>query len=136
MKKLTISGLATIFAVCGCATASSDEASMSERAAKRLAQFELTGESRNCLSTTQIRSITPLDDKHFLISGTGGRYYLNEVSGRCYGASRSANRIQYTTSTGQLCRNQIISVVGNTSGIFGGSCGLSDFQELRRKSEQ
>ncbi len=105
---------------------------MSDRAAERLAQFEATGETEDCLSTTRIQSITPLDDRHFLVRVGTNDYYLNKVSSRCGGASRAGNRLQYTISGGQLCRNEIISVVDNSSGFTVGSCGLNSFEKLER----
>ena len=36
------------------------------------------------------------------------------------------------TTTGQLCRGDIVSVFDATSGIEYGSCGLGDFVEYRK----
>ncbi len=125
---------AALIAVTGaaCATASSDNET-SEEVAARLAEFEPTGETETCLNTTRIRSIDALDDRRFLVRVGVNDYYLNEISGRCSGAARAGNRLQYTISTGQLCRNEIIQVVDNTTGFTVGSCGLGSFQELAKK---
>ncbi len=122
-------------ALAGCASTQSTDDKLSERAAKRLAEFERTGEVRSCLNITRINSITPLDDYHFLVRVGVNEYYLNEVS-RCSGAGNIGNRIQYEISTSQLCRNQIVTVVDNTSGIIAGSCGLGGFERLIEKTEQ
>lgn len=116
----------------GCATAAAGDGAMSERAAERLAQFEATGETETCLRTTRIQSITALDEKHLLVRVSGNNYYLNKVSGKCNGAQWAGNRLQYTITTGQLCRNEIITVVDNTTGITAGSCGLNSFEKLER----
>ncbi len=126
--KLALSALITIAAV-GCASAK-PAGEMSEKVAAKLAGFEATGEKISCLNTTQIRSIDALDDWRFLVRASGGGYYMNETSGRCSGASRSGNRLQYTISTSQLCRNQIITVVDNSTGFTVGSCGLGSFEKL------
>lgn len=118
----------------GCATAR-EAPEMSEKVSQRLAEFEATGEVRSCLGVTQIRQIDALDDWRFLVRA-GGTYYLNEVSGRCNGADRSSNRLQYTIPTGQLCRNEIITVVDNLNGFTVGSCGLGSFQELAEKPSE
>ena len=115
-----------------CATASSDT-EMSAEVAARLAEFEPTGRTETCINTTRIRSIDALDDRRLLVRVGVNDYYLNEVSGRCSGAAWAGNRLQYTTSTGQLCRNEIIQVVDNTTGFMAGSCGLGSFQELAEK---
>lgn len=130
-KKLFLAALIAL-PIGACATAgASDE--ISEKVAAKLAEFEPTGETTTCLNTTRIRSIDALDDKRLLVRTNSNGYYLNEISGRCSGAARAGNRIQYTISTGQLCRNEIIQVVDNTSGFTVGSCGLGSFQELVKK---
>ena len=108
---------------------------MSDEAAQKLERFEQTGETRSCLGLRRISQITPLDDHLFLVRVGANEYYLNEVNGRCSGASRSFNRLQYKTSIGQLCRNEIIRVVDNSSGISVGSCGLGSFERLQEKTE-
>ncbi len=131
MKNKLIFAAMTAAAAFGCATASTVE--MSDKAAERLAAFEPTGKTRSCMSLTAIRSIDALDESRFLVEAAGGDYYLNTISGRCSGADRAGNRLQYTVTTGQLCRNEIITVVDNMSGFTVGSCGLGDFEELQEK---
>ena len=121
--------LAAVSSLAGASALAGD--SMSEKAAERLAGFEQTGEVTNCLSSARIRSMKAIDDSHFLVR-VGGQYYLNTVSHRCHGASRAGNRIQYTNSTGSLCRNEIIRVVDNSTGMTVGSCGLGGFEKLKR----
>lgn len=123
-------------ALAACATAGADNYEMSERAAERLADFEATGEKTSCLSLTSVNSITALDDHHFLVRTSGNDYYLNKASGRCNGAGRPGNRIQYTIHGNQLCRNQIITIVENTNGFTMGSCGLNSFEKLEKKETQ
>ncbi|MGY6533120.1 hypothetical protein [Glycocaulis sp.] len=104
----------------------------SERAAERLAQYQETGETRSCVSLSRVSSIVPLDDNHFLFEMRGGDVYLNRVSGGCNQASSSFTRIEYRVSGSQLCRNDIINVVDNSSGLWSGSCGLREFIGLER----
>ncbi|MAW78603.1 MAG: hypothetical protein CMI63_00045 [Parvularcula sp.] len=135
MKKTAIA--AALIAMSGAACATTDgNSEASEEVAARLAEFEPTGETTACVNLTRIRSIDPLDDYRFLVRTGVNDYYLNEVSGRCNGAARAGNRLQYTTSTGQLCRNEIIEVVDNLAGFTVGSCGLGTFQELAKKPEE
>ena len=126
-RNLLIAAVAML-AVSGCATASTPE--ISEKAAAELAKYQLTGEKKSCLMVTQIRTIDPLDDSHFLVESAGGKKYLNVVSGRCSNASRPGYFLQYDVSGSSLCRNEIISVIDNSGGMLAGSCGLGDFEEL------
>jgi len=100
-----------------------------------LAQYERTGETVTCLSVRRINQIRPLDDTRMLARVGAGQYYLNEVTRGCERARRTSTRLQYTTPTGRLCRNEIVQVIDNVSGIFVGSCSLGDFERLEKKPE-
>jgi hypothetical protein len=105
---------------------------MSEKVAAKLAGFESTGKTTSCLSITHIRTMDALDDWRFLIRASGGDFYLNETGSRCSGAARAGNYVQYKMSGNQLCRNQIITIVDQTSGMTVGSCGLGSFEKLEK----
>lgn len=120
-------------ALAGCATGSSEEARAA--VAAELAKYEKTGETDNCLPLRNIDSIKAIDDYNFLIEMRNGNYYLNELSSRCSNASDSFNRLQYRTTIASLCRNEIVSVVDNSTGFTVGSCGLSEFQEVTKSTE-
>lgn len=120
--------------IAGCASV--DRAEISPEAEERLADFERTGEMRTCLNLRAIDQIDPLDERHFLVRVGLNDYYLNEISGRCSGAGRFNNRIQYTTSISQLCRNEIITIVDNSTGFTMGSCGLGSFERLVEKPDE
>jgi hypothetical protein len=122
---------AAIAASAGCATAPKDE--LSPEAAAELAKFERTGEMQSCVSIANLNQIKPLSDKLFLVRVGVNDYYLNEVSGRCSGASSSFSHLQYTTSLTQLCRNEIIHVVDTSTGMHLGACGLGSFEKLKQK---
>lgn len=107
----------------------------SERAAERLAQYQETGETRSCVSLSRVSSIIPLDDSHFLVDFRGGGMYLNRVRGRCNQAASAFTRIEYRVTASQLCRNDIINVVDNSSGMWAGSCSLGDFIGLEPLDE-
>ena len=134
MKPIFLIAATAMLASLGCATAADETEALTAKAAERLAEFDSTGETVSCLNVTQIRSIDAIDDSHFLVRATGGDYYLNKVSGRCNSASRAGYRLQYTVSGGQLCRNQIITVVDNSGGFTAGSCGLGSFERLSKKT--
>ncbi len=124
-----------VAAFAGAACASSGSYEMSESASARLAEFEQTGDYLTCLGLRQVNQIKALDDYNFLVRVGSNHYYLNRVSGRCIGADSTFNRLQYTTSNNRLCRNEIISVVDNTTGFTNGSCSLGDFERLEKKPD-
>ena len=132
-RSLMLFVAAATLAAVGCATAKPSDPQMTEKAAAKLAKFDVTGETKRCIGSNLIRSIDALDDWHFLVTTTSGDYYLNKVSGRCSGAGSLSNRLQYSTTTGQLCRNEFIEVVENSSGFSLGSCSLGDFEALEKK---
>lgn len=110
--------------------AAAQSQSAEERADARLSQFTQTGETRSCLSTTRIRSITPLDDSRWLVTTRGGETYLNEVSRGCFGASSPFSYIEYRVPGGQLCRGEIVRVVDQSAHMTRGACGLGEYQRL------
>lgn len=126
--------MAVIFGAAGCATVEAEETSAEVEA--KLAEFERTGDMRSCLNLRSIDQIKPLNENLFLVRVGVNDYYLNEVSGRCSGADSSFNRLQYTTSLNQLCRNEIIRVVDNSTGFTIGSCGLGSFERLEKKPKE
>ncbi|MGY6660934.1 MAG: DUF6491 family protein [Glycocaulis sp.] len=130
-----VTGIAAAAAALGMASAVSAQ-DMSEAAAERLAQFERTGETRTCINITQLRSIQPLDDRHFLIEMRNRDTYLNVVSGRCSHAATSNTYLQYSTTGTQLCRGEIVHVIDNGGqGMLSGSCGLGEFERLTPAGE-
>ncbi len=100
---------------------------------KILDQYKRTGERKSCLPLRSISQIKALDDRHFLVTTSSNRKYINVVSKGCNGAARAFNRLQYSTTSAQLCRNEIISVVDNLTGFSLGSCGVGIFFELKER---
>lgn len=125
--------LGALIAFAGCASGPREE-EVNKSAAKTLAKYERTGEKTTCLSITQISQIRPVTESTFLVKVRAGDYYVNDISGRCNGATRRATRIEYTTSLNQLCSNEIIRIVDNTTGFQVGGCGLGSFEKLKEKS--
>jgi len=124
--------LGAVLAFAGCASAPQEE-EVNKSAAKTLAKYERTGEKTTCLSITQISQIRPVTESTFLVRVRAGDYYVNDVSGRCNGATQSFTRIEYTTSLNQLCSNEIIRIVDNTNGFQVGGCSLGSYEKLQKK---
>lgn len=127
-------GVSVLFAamLAGSALYGAAAAKMPAAVADQLAEFDRTGETETCLPMRRISQIKALSDDVFLVRTGVNGYYLNEVKGRCNGATRPSNRIQYSTSLSQLCKLQIITIVENTNGFTVGSCSLGDFERLEK----
>ncbi|MGP1275141.1 MAG: DUF6491 family protein [Caulobacterales bacterium] len=129
--RMLSTGLMASLALGATAFAASAQEEMSEAAAERLAGYERTGETRTCIGLTRVRSIQPLDDRHFLVEMRNGDMFLNVVNGRCTSAASSHTYLQYSVPGSQLCRNEIVNVIDSGgSGHLAGSCGLGSFESL------
>lgn len=119
-------------AASGCATDGSTarDAARAAEADAVLANYRLTGETRACLPLRSIDEIEPLDDTRWLITTRSGEAYLNEVSRGCNGAAREFTYLQYSTSIGSLCSNEIVQVIDRGSNMSQGACGLGQHQAL------
>jgi len=120
-----LAGLAG-FTVSGIATAIAHNDG--DRAEEKLAGYEKTGDSVNCLRLSMVRDSAPLNDYQILFEVRGGAMFLNDLNGRCTGLERE-RRFSYTTPQAQICEGDIISVTDNF-GTFRGSCSLGEFQAL------
>lgn len=115
-------------------TSAADEKEMT-KAEKRLAQIEKkyqpTGQTRACVPLRSLRESRVIDDQTIFFKGPGKRAYINRLPRRC---SRLAfeNRFSYTTTIGQLCKSEIITVLDNMGSAWG-SCGLGQFEEWEKK---
>lgn len=104
----------------------------SDKARTRLANFDYTAQTRLCLSTHMIRGIDVLDDWTLLVEMPGKNYYVNHLVRRCPGLGVE-ERFSYTLrGLNQLCNTDIITVLHADLGP-GASCGLSKFEELKKK---
>jgi hypothetical protein len=126
--------LVCVLAAAGCASTPGER--VNEAAAAKLAEFDRTGDVQSCLNTRNIDSITAVDERTLLVRVGVNTYYVNDLSGRCSGATGISNRFEYKTSTGQLCRNDILKVVDNSNGFLVGSCGVGSFEKLAPKAAE
>ncbi len=129
LKKLILAGAAW---AAGCASSNAER--INESAAAKLAEFDRTGETVSCITTMRIDSIQAVDEKTLLIKTGPSEYYVSDLKSRCSGATSGFNRFEYTTTTAQLCRNEIIRIVDNGSGFLTGSCGMGSFEKLVKKA--
>ena len=128
-RALAVAGVLALTAAC----ATDRGERVDERVSARLAQFEETGETANCLPMRRIASIDAATETKLLFRVGVDEYWLNETAVRCIGVTYGNNRIQYLSSIAQLCRNDIVRVVDNFTNINQGSCGLGGFKKLKRR---
>jgi hypothetical protein len=118
-------------AASGCATTAGEP--VNEGAAARLAGLQRTGEKQQCLNVTLLNEITAVDEKTLLIRSGANNWYVSDLGLRCNGVVSRGNRIEYTTSLPQLCRNDILRIVDNVNGFLTGSCGMGSVERLEKK---
>jgi len=128
-QTLLLTGVSILLAAC--ATTATER--VDDRVVQKLDGLEKTGETRSCLSPARIQSIDAATERKFLVETGVNDYWVVNTSGRCSGATRSQNRLQYTLPTGQLCKGEIIKIVDNQSGFQAGSCGWGKFERLQPK---
>lgn len=126
MRYLILAALAAA----GCATTAGEP--VNEGAAARLASLQRTGDKQTCLNLTLLNEITAVDERTLLIRSGANNWYVSDLGARCRGVVGRGNRIEYTTSQSQLCRNDILRIVDNANGFLTGSCGMGSFERLEK----
>lgn len=128
LTKCMIAGAVVAFAAAGVSGASIAKRA-SNAAAAKIASMQPSGETETCLPLRRITSISAADERTLLVR-SGSDYYVNRPNSRCSGADNRSSRFEYTTTIGSLCRNDIVRVVENNSGILNGTCTLGVFEKL------
>ncbi|WP_306017006.1 hypothetical protein [Oceanicaulis sp. MMSF_3324] len=123
MKYAAIGALGASLVMGACATAQSEDMFMPEG-------YELTGESRTCLSLRSIDQIDTASETAWVVTTTTRDTYLTRVSRGCSAATRPFNYISYNVTGSQLCRGEIVRVIDRNTNSTVGSCGIGEFEEL------
>jgi len=87
------------------------------------------GEPRNCVPLRNLRESLVRSDRIIDFRISGNRYYRVELPRACPGLNFE-RRFTYKTSLSQLCAQDIITVLQQTSQMRGASCGLAPFQPV------
>jgi len=115
-------------------TGADDEKKLT-KAEKRLAaitkKYQPTGKSKSCVSLRSLRESRILDDQTIFFGGIGKYVYFNRLPRRCARLA-SEERFAYSTSVGQLCKSDYITVL-NSMGTPLNSCGLGKFEQWEKK---
>lgn len=105
-------------------------------AADAPAGFKRTGESTNCISAMgRTAQATPLSETQILFR-EGGRYYINDLIGRCANLGLPFHHIRLERDATQLCRNDRLTIVENSTDIPAGFCRLGAFERIERVQEE
>lgn len=131
LKKLSFVGLVWAAA---CATAGAER--VNESAAAKYAQYERTGEVTSCMNLRRIDSIDAIDERTLLIKSGAKNYYVSDLSSRCSGSTSTFTRFEIRSAIGSLCRNDIINIVDNSTGLLSGSCAMGSFEKLTKKKAE
>ena len=94
------------------------------------------GERKMCLDLVRIKETRILDDQTILLETYGGAVYISRLPARCSGL-RMAGGFSYDTAISKLCKQDIITVVEQGSGL-GSRCGMGEFiriKDVRRLSD-
>ena len=88
------------------------------------------GPARSCVPLSAIRESLVRSDRVIDFRTSGDRYYRVTLPYSCPGLG-SERRFSYATSIGQLCAQDIITVLYTGPFQPGASCGLAPFQPVR-----
>ena len=102
-----------------------------ERRARLMEKYESTGHTETCVPMRTLRQSVIFDNQTIFFESTGRRAFINHLPNKCAGLLRE-QRFAYANSFGSLCRGQIITILDNF-GRSWGSCGLGEFEELKKK---
>jgi len=106
---------AALLMLAGCAASLEAEQEREQKAADIAAILEQPlaaelGETENCLPESRMRGFRALDDQHLLFNGTGGRYWVNTLRGRCADLRYSQTLVVRHFSGSQICDKDRFSV--------------------------
>jgi len=88
------------------------------------------GAPMSCVSQLNLRSSRSAGEEAIIFDGPGDTIYVNRPPAGC---PNLEGRTLVTRSTSsQLCRGDIVTVVDATTGTEYGSCGLGEFVPYRR----
>jgi hypothetical protein len=92
------------------------------------------GKAQSCIPLRSIRESRVRSDRVIDFVTTGRRTYRVTLPQDCPGLGFE-ERFAYATSLSQLCSQDIITVLYQTGGPRGASCGLAPFQPVRLEAK-
>jgi hypothetical protein len=95
------------------------------------ARYQPTGETKRCVPLRHLRESRILDAQTIFFRSVGKKAYVNRLPRKCPRLV-AEERFSYSTTIGQLCNTEIITVIDSMGSSWGG-CGLGDFEVWQRK---
>lgn len=130
MKQLAILAFAGLAAGCMDEGPAAPSASASASLAAAL-EGRVAGPPVDCVSQRDLRGNRSAGEGAVIFDGPGDMIYVNRPPAGC--PELDVGRALVTrTTTGRLCRGDIVTVVDTASSIQYGSCGLGEFTPYRR----
>jgi hypothetical protein len=135
MKKLLILSCLTLAAACttdGGEAQADAEARTESRLTEALRGYEPDGPAVSCVNLRSLGGNRSAGEGAIVFSGnTTSRLYVNRPAGGCP-QMQFGRSLQVRTTSSQLCRGDIATVVEPSFGGDFGSCPLGDFEPYRR----
>lgn len=93
--------------------------------------YEPAGPPVSCVSMRTLQGNRSVGEGAIVFDGPVGRKWVNRPPAGCPTLD-SGRALRVRTSSSQLCRNDIVSILDPVSGTEYGGCGLGDFEPYRR----
>ena len=131
MREIASIAVAAAFLLSACAAPDVGAAdARATAAADRVPAATPVGEPQQCIPIRAIRESRVRSDQVIDFVAAGRRVYRVALPQPCPGLGFE-QRFTYATSLSQLCAQDIITVLYQTGGQRGASCGLAPFQPVR-----
>ena len=121
-------------AACASSTVSEPRTAKAETQLARALAGKAAGAPVSCLPSHRTNDMTIIDDNTILFREGRNLVYRNDPRGGCSPMGRGGYTLVTRSSTGHMCRGDIVRVVDLTSKITAGSCSLGDFVPYRTEA--
>ena len=106
-------------------------ASLAASSEEKLAQYQPTGKTVNCLDTYQIKATDVIDNQNILFRTNGNTLYMNHLPHRCSGLKMQDGFSSTLRGLNTLCNVDVITPI-STGGAVYGPCPLGEFEEVTK----
>lgn len=93
--------------------------------------YEPAGPPVSCVNMRDLQGNRSIGEGALVFDGPPGRKWINRPPAGCP-SLEFGRALRVRTSSSQLCRNEIVTVLDPVSGSEYGGCGLGDFEPYRR----
>ena len=129
-RLLAISVLAALAAGCAMSGAAGPSPEVEADLARAL-EGRVAREPVSCVRLADLGGNRSVGEDAIIFEGNGRRLYVNRPVGGCP-SLEFGRALRVRSSTGQLCRGDIVSVFDPTTGTDYGGCGLGEFTPYDR----